>query len=915
MPENKTMRYLTRTLKVLALVPVAILLWSFIPYCICPVYEFERTNAFEGTKYYNPYDDLSDGEWIKCNFHAHSNSWGGLTYGKDAPADSLVAMYLNMGYRHVGISNYQSITRLDRDSVLSIPVYEHGYNVKKRHHLVLGADRVSWLDFLFWQDLSHKQFVIDNLRRDADFLVINHPRFSGGFLPEDFGKLSGYDAVEVLNHYRTSIPHWDSALSSGYYAVIAANDDMHNLHDLDEVGICLTVANVRTVDRQNLVASLRRGTHYGVRMKLLDDETADIRTERLGRLPTPVEIRMNGDTLFVEISRALKQIRFVGQGGAVKSSADGTNVASYVFLPEDTYIRVELTDEDDDLFLFNPVVRTNDEVVVRTPRYRVAPLATGLKYLVVGLCLVAVVLIWLRTKRISLRNGLLSWLAKPYRTKLLTLVFASLVLRVLTAVLLELTNDEVYYRLYALFPDWSHYDHPPMLGWMIQLFSHDLVFDDALFVRLFSLASGVANLILAFKIGERIHGAAAGYAAALLMVASPYMGLIVSTMAMPDTPLMFFWLLALHDAVRFFSPRDDGKSTRNSLLRVGLWIGLAGLSKYTAAFLWVGTGLYVLLYDRKTLKSWHPYVAVLITAVCFVPVVAWNASKGFVSFAFHGERVGFFDGFDIVRFLTEIAGEMLYANPFVFVAVFCALIAGVRTRGERNCTFSCTFRRLFTCIALPFLVTFWLVSFGHRLLPHWTSPAYVTLIFPAAAFIAERYATGRRGWFKSLNVAAVVFVAIWVLVLVQAKVDMFSLKKHGIQDFTAEISTWRKTGEIFAEEARTAEKQGLMPVGAPIIANRWYPAANLEMYVALPSGRKVLTAGDISRTHKYDEITGLRGGIVSGTKAWFITDDYDFINPEEMREHFSEVKLYKTFTVSRCGVPAKEIYLFIVIND
>jgi hypothetical protein len=899
---------LNRLCKVVGIVLAAIVVWFLIPYGVCPVYEFSHTGVFKGAKYYNPYSGMSSGEWIKCNFHAHSYCWGGITNGRDVPADSLISTYRKMGYQHAGISNYQKITRLNCDSILSIPAYEHGYNIKKRHHLVLGADRVSWLDFMFWQDLHHKQFVLDNLRRDADFLIINHPQFSDGFMPEDFGKLSGYDAVEALNHYRTSIPHWDSALSSGYYAVVAANDDMHNLHNLDEVGICLTVANVQKADRQNLIASLRRGAHYGVRMKLRENETANIRTERLRLLPHPVEIQMKGDTLFVEMSRELMQIRFVGQGGVVKRSTDGTNAASYVFLPEDTYIRIELTDGDEDLFLFNPIVKTDDDAVVRVPRYHINFLATGCKYFAVCFCLAVGVWIYLRKKKVPLRKNFVHWLSKPYRAKLLLIVFASLVLRTSTAILLELTNDEAYYRLYALFPDWSHYDHPPMLGWMIQLFSHNLIFDNAFFVRLFSLVSGTANLILAFKIGKRIHTATVGYAATLLIAVSPYRGLIVSTMAMPDTPLMFFWLLALYDAVKFFLPRNSEKPAHSSLLRIGLWIGLAGLSKYTAVFLWLGIGLYLLLYDRKTLKSWRLYVSLLITAICFLPVVVWNAGKGFVSFTFHGERVGFFDGFAPVHFLTEIVGEIFYANPFVFTAIFCALIAGVRMR--RKCRFA--FFRLFLCVALPFIGTFWLASFGHKLLPHWTAPAYVTLIFPAATLIAEKYAAGRRTWFKSVKVSAVAFAAIWVLAVMQAKVDLFSLKRHAIQDFTTEISTWRKTGEIFTKEAQVAEKKGLMPVAAPIIASRWYPAANLDMYAALPSGRKVLTIGDVSRTHKYDEITELRGGIISGTDAWFVTDDYDYIDPKAMREQFSEVKLYKTFTVNRCGVPVKKVFLFTV---
>lgn len=50
-----------------------------------------------------------------------------------------------------------------------------------------------------------------------------------------------------------------------------------------------------------------------------------------------------------------------------------------------------------------------------------------------------------------------------YRTRLCILMAASLLIRALAAGLLELGNDEVYYWTYALFPDWSHFDHPPML--------------------------------------------------------------------------------------------------------------------------------------------------------------------------------------------------------------------------------------------------------------------------------------------------------------------------------------------------------------------------------------------------------------------------------------------------------------------
>ena len=59
---------------------------------------------------------------------------------------------------------------------------------------------------------------------------------------------------------------------------------------------------------------------------------------------------------------------------------------------------------------------------------------------------------------------------------LILLLSVSALLRGFLAFFLEFGNDEVYYWTYALYPDWSHFDHPPMVGFMMQLFSGNLFF-------------------------------------------------------------------------------------------------------------------------------------------------------------------------------------------------------------------------------------------------------------------------------------------------------------------------------------------------------------------------------------------------------------------------------------------------------
>ena len=215
------------------------------------------------------------------------------------------------------------------------------------------------------------------------------------------------------------------------------------------------------------------------------------------------------------------------------------------------------------------------------------------------------------------------------------------IFRAVCAFLLELGNDEVYYWCYAMFPSLSHFDHPPMVGLLIQTTTGGMIFDSELFIRLSSVAIGSINTWLMYIICRMIKDEITGLYAALMYTASIYCSVIVGTMIMPDTPLSTFFLLGMyfmHESiiVKHDSTNKEGTHLRNhALMLAGLFTGMAMLSKYTAVFLWIGYGLYILLYNRKELKNPYLYLSVLISAVCFLPVIIWNYNNDFISFTFH----------------------------------------------------------------------------------------------------------------------------------------------------------------------------------------------------------------------------------------------------------------------------------------
>jgi hypothetical protein len=516
--------------------------------------------------------------------------------------------------------------------------------------------------------------------------------------------------------------------------------------------------------------------------------------------------------------------------------------------------------------------------------------------------------------------------------KILFLLLAvSAVIRGVLAAWMEFGNDEVYYWTYALYPDWSHFDHPPMVGWVIQLFSLNLLFDSEFFIRLSSIVFMTANTYILYRIAKDIKDAQAGLYAALLYTASIYAFVITGVFILPDTPLMLFWLLAFWMAVRYFPglprfARNDsdalGVIARNEaiqtatlkkqyLLLFGLFAGLAMLSKYSGVFLWVGMGLYILIFNRKELKNPYLYLALIISAICCIPILYWNIQNGFVSFSFHGERVGG----RTLNFSTlgsELAGEFLYNNPVNFVLAIFAVIAAFKgkIKIEKNA------QRLLLCTALSMIGLFWLFSLTKPTLPHWNAPAYVLLILLSAVYLRDRSAHSER-LPHSVAVALVMLLLTLVVGVAEIKTAFIPLDKHtepeqlGKDDFTLDMYGWRQLGEKFADFREKKIAEGVMSETDGIVANQWFPLANLDYYVARPLGMRVMGLGWPEQLHKYLWINKERGGFQLGESYWFLTDSRYLKDPKELYQwYFEEIELVGTIPIERCGKHAKNVFIY-----
>lgn len=481
------------------------------------------------------------------------------------------------------------------------------------------------------------------------------------------------------------------------------------------------------------------------------------------------------------------------------------------------------------------------------------------------------------------------------------LLAISALVRGLAAACIEFGNDEVYYWTFALYPDWSHYDHPPMVGWVIQLFSLNLLFDSEFFIRLASVVFMTVETYVMFRIGKEIKDARAGLYAALLYTASTYAFVITGIFILPDTPLNLFWLLALWMAIKYFMAQ---RPKVLHLILFGLFTGLAALSKYTGVFLWVGFMLYILLFDRKQLKQPALYLSILITAVCCLPILIWNIQHDFISFSFHGDRVGLFGAINFSYFGTELAGELFYNNPVNFVLAIIAVIAAFRGKIEMQKPAM----RLALCIALPLILLFWFFSLTRPTLPHWTAPAFNTLILLGACLLRSR---------KTI-VAALTVLAITVgFGVIEIQTGIIPLDHHteeetiGRDDFTLDMYGWHQLETKFAALREAKIQEGLMHEDDGIVASQWFPLANLDYYVARPLGMRVMGLGKPENIHKYIWINEARGGFHPGENYWFLTDTRFLKKPNELYPNqFESIELVGIIPIERGGKTAKNFFVY-----
>ena len=361
-----------------------------------------------------------------------------------------------------------------------------------------------------------------------------------------------------------------------------------------------------------------------------------------------------------------------------------------------------------------------------------------------------------------------------HRTAIIILLVGFLV-RLFISIWLNPGFDEAYYYLYTLHPDWSYFDHPPLVAFTTGIGVWLTGQVSQFTIRIGTLLLYTGSLIFLYLAALRLYTLQIAINTLAIASAIPIFQIAFGILNIPDTPLLFFWAVSLWLAAQeFFDYRVYRPSFRLTLLC--LTVGLACLGKYHGFILGfglVGFCLFSPNYRRAFGSRWF-LIGIPIFLLTISPILYWNISHDWVSFRFQSERAVPNSSYQIDRVVVNLLVDMLYLFPTFGFPLLWAVIRStslqLRNFKWQQYPSSRSFDReweldkrgLLLWLSLPLILGFTIVSGYQQILPAWKMPGYwsATMLLAERISINRRYAHSRipyRWFFGSIAVILLLF--------------------------------------------------------------------------------------------------------------------------------------------------------------
>jgi 4-amino-4-deoxy-L-arabinose transferase-like glycosyltransferase len=428
---------------------------------------------------------------------------------------------------------------------------------------------------------------------------------------------------------------------------------------------------------------------------------------------------------------------------------------------------------------------------------------------------------------------------------IVTVLVLFYLVRLVAIAWLQLAPDEAYYWQWSKHLDWSYFDHPPMVAYVMALFT-GLGGNSEFFVRIGGLLISLLTIVVLYGACRRLAPEAPALSWEVIFIANVTLlfsaGCLIQT---PDTPLLLFWALAVYCGVALITD----PSPRWWYLW-GISLGLGLLSKYTMILI-VPCQFAFLLFsrdDRRWLFRKEPWLALLIGAAIFSPVVYWNWQHDWASFAYQlGHGFNPTDRHALGKLLEYLGGQAGIVTPLLFLLfLYYSITACVLYRRRQASEYL-----YLLMMSWPVILFFaWSSARGGVAQPNWPAPAYVAGLL-LLGLVYSRYYRRRRAHRIFLSIA----VGLALIVNAALHVHLFRpyLPVSPHIDTTQQFHGWRELGRQI--NAHIVEHPH--PAGYFLLADRFSKAAEARYYSGKPYDALVLT--EPQRYHFLGDADARRG--------------------------------------------------------
>lgn len=352
--------------------------------------------------------------------------------------------------------------------------------------------------------------------------------------------------------------------------------------------------------------------------------------------------------------------------------------------------------------------------------------------------------------------------------------------------------DEAHYVLYGKILALSYFDHPPLVGWLqaiFQLFPAGHLIKARLAAILISVLT--AKLLFDYLILKGVSEKNS-LAAVIALNLTPMFN-AMSVALLPDTLLMPLTLLIITNTEKILV-----QSTLLNWTLLGLWLGLAGLSKYNAIlYVFSLTVIFICKNKFKELGKINFWLGALIAFVLISPVLYWNFKNNWISFSYQGNHVLTLDSAILKNLGASIAMQLLSwgVGPFLIsLFVFLKMLQQMLQSKLENKYF----------ISVIFLSVFFLfftyIATSTPLLPHWMLIYFILMIPLSYVYLLES-----KKYLKTLYISTIL----------SALLSLTLLFELGFKIFPAKYTASLYEGVMGWEQIINTANEKLKPISNP----------------------------------------------------------------------------------------------------